>query len=329
MKMCFIGLRGHHGYTIEGLKQLPEIEVPAISPGCGDDISSLHGKLKEIGRDARMISDWRKMLDDEKPEMLCIDGPFDLHAEMCVESLKRGIHAFCEKPIALTIEDLDRVRKEYSKVKGIHLSSMVGLRYDPAFMTAWKQVKAGAIGKVKLITTQKSYSLGKRPDFFKKRSTYGGTIPWVGSHSIDWTYWFSGSKFKSVYAHHDSSDNFDQGDMEITALFMFEMQNGVLASGNIDYLRPKAAKTHGDDRVRIAGTEGVIEVMDKKVTLIDKNGTRQLDAVADRQIFVDFVMHIQGKSKSLVDAEQTFDLTEACLLARESADTGKVIKFGK
>ncbi|HBC89660.1 MAG TPA: gfo/Idh/MocA family oxidoreductase [Lentisphaeria bacterium] len=327
MKMCFIGFRGHHGYAVDGLKQLPELEVSAISAGCADDLAPLQEKLKGVGRTPPVSNDWRKMLDEVKPEMVCIDGPFDLHAEMCVEAIKRGIHVFCEKPIALSLDDLERVRKEYGRTKGIHLSSMVGLRYDPAFMSAWKQVKKGAVGKVKLITTQKSYGLGKRPDFFKVRSTYGGTIPWVGSHSIDWAYWFSGSKFKSVYARHDNSDNFGLGDMEMSALFMFEMQNGILASGNIDYLRPKAAKTHGDDRVRVAGTDGVIEVIDRKVTLIDKTGERQIEAVADRQIFVDFVRHIQGKSKSLVDAEQTFDLTEACLLARESADTGKIINF--
>jgi len=324
-----IGLRGHHGYVLDGLKLLPEIKVTGIGSGCEDDISPLKAKCEALGHNPKTFTDYRQMLDDEKPDIVCVDGPFELHAEMCVEALHRNINVFCEKPISLTITDLERVRKAFNSTSTVHLASMVGLRYAPAFMTAWKEVKNGAVGKVKMITTQKSYKLGKRSEFFKKRSTYGGTIPWVGSHSLDWIYWFSGSKFKSVYASHDSSDNFDLGDLEITSLYQAVMENGVLASGNIDYLRPASAPAHGDDRVRVAGTEGVIEVMGGKVNLMNASGNREIECKPDRQIFADFVHHVQGKSISLVDAEQTFDLTEACLLARESADSGKVMFFKK
>ena len=56
---------------------------------------------------------------------------------------------------------------------------------------------------------------------------------------------------------------------------MLTMRNGGVASVTLDYLRPAAAPTHGDERLRIAGTRGVIEtaLVEQKVTLITADST--------------------------------------------------------
>ena len=55
------------------------------------------------------------------------------------------------------------------------------------------------------------------------------------------------------------------GDLEATSQLMMTMQGGVCAQVSADYLRPANAPTHGDDRVRVVGTESVLEVRDDKV----------------------------------------------------------------
>ncbi len=327
MKLCMIGTRGHNNYVFGCLEELPGVKLSGI---CGSDESEcvlLASQCEQIGCKPEKFSNYREMFDAVKPDIVSIAGPMERHAEMCVEALNRKINVFCEKPIALTLEELDMIKKAYSENGFPHLVSMQGLRYEPAFLAAWNTVQNGGIGKVKLITAQKSYRLGTRPEFYKRRETYGGTIPWVGSHAIDWIYWFSGAGFKLVYAVHTAEDNFDHGDLEIAALCQFTMNNGVLASCNIDFLRPGKAPTHGDDRIRLAGTKGIVEVIDGKANLINQDGVSQLECKENPRLFTDFVRHVQGKSKALIDARQTFDLTEACLLARESADTGKPVCF--
>jgi hypothetical protein len=56
-------------------------------------------------------------------------------------------------------------------------------------------------------------------------------------------------------------------------------------------------------------------------------GGRRLPPVCDKQIFQDFVTHIETDAPALLDAQDTFDVTEACLLARQSADEGRIVKF--
>lgn len=81
----------------------------------------------------------------------------------------------------------------------------------------------------------------------------------------------------------------------------------------------------------IQGTvpEGVIEVREGKVLLIRERepGVQQVEAVCDRDIFRDFIEQVEGKSRALIGPRDTFDVTEACLLARLSADEGRVVAF--
>lgn len=44
-----------------------------------------------------VYDDWRKMLDEVRPDLVCVDGPYEFHAEMAAYSLKRGSGVFCEK----------------------------------------------------------------------------------------------------------------------------------------------------------------------------------------------------------------------------------------
>lgn len=329
MKLCMIGDRGHNGYVLDGLQAMPHVRVAGLSPGTEeDDVDRLQAWCDEHGHRPRVFAGYRRMLDEVEPGVVSVCGPFELHAQMCCEAFRRGIPVFCEKPVATTLADLQALRGAQAQA-GVHFAGMMGLRYEPAFHTAWRAVQEGAVGTVRLVNTRKSYKLGRRPAYYRRRETYGGTIPWVGSHAIDWILWFSGESFLSVYATHSAQHNHGHGDLEVSALCHFALTNQVFASASIDYLRPANAPTHGDDRIRVAGTGGVIEVRGGKVFLIndEADGEQTLPPACDRQIFCDFVEHIEGKTTALLGAEETLAVTEACLLARQSADEGRIVTF--
>lgn len=329
MKLCMIGDRGHNGYVLAGLRQMPRVRVVGLSPGTTqDDVADLKTWCDEHGHTPELFTDHREMLDMTEPDVVSICGPFESHAEMCIEAFRRNIHVFCEKPVAITLEGLEALESAYVETE-VHFAAMMGLRYDPAFYTAWSAVQDGAVGTVRLLNTRKSYKLGDRAPYYWRRETYGGTIPWVGSHAIDWVYWFSGESFISVCASHTTKYNQGCGDMEVSALCHFTLTNEVFASVSMDYFRPTNAPTHGDDRVRVVGTDGVIEVRGGEVFLIndETDSEERLATACDRQIFHDFVEHIEGKATSLLGGEETLTVTRACLLARRSADEGRWIGF--
>jgi predicted dehydrogenase len=326
VKLCMVGVRGHNDYVLTGLPQT-DVEVAGLCAATGDDVGDLQSRCQQLGHQPQIYGDPRQMLDELRPDLVSIAGPFEQQAQLCVEAFRRGQHVFCEKPVALTLEQLDTVAAERQQA-GVHLAAMMGLRYDPAFFCAWKAVQEGAVGQLRLLNTQKSYRLGRRRPYYHERATYGGTIPWVGSHAVDWVQWFTaGRAFESVYATHTPAHNSDHGDLEASALCHFTLADDVYASVSLDYLRPAAAPSHGDDRIRVVGTEGILEVCAGEVKLIAADGERRLTPSCDRQIFADFVAHITGETEALIGPEDTIAVTRACLLARESADTGKVVRF--
>lgn len=324
MKICIIGDRGHLHYVFSGLPALPEVEVVAISSGTPEDnVANLQAKCRQLGQAPQIHEDWMAMLDNIRPEIAVVCGPFELHAAMSAAAIERGIHVFCEKPVALSLDELSHLQAAY-KQANVHFAAMMGMRYEAPFYTAWRQVRAGAVGEIRLLNAQKSYRLGTRPAYYYRRETYGGTIPWVGSHAIDLIHWFSERDFLSVSASHSCAANGGMGDLETSALCQFRMAGDVVASASIDYFRPANAPSHGDDRLRVVGDRGVIEVRGGQVYLINdqQSGEVTVPLLAEQQIFCDFVARVQGQSAGLLTAADTFAVTKACLLARQSADEG-------
>ncbi|WP_020619966.1 Gfo/Idh/MocA family protein [Paenibacillus daejeonensis] len=333
LKLCTIGGSGHLAYVLRDLPRLPEVEWVGYAPGDEEEREETLAKTASLAKSAglevpRFFENWREMLDTQQPDVAAVDSHFARHATIGIETLRRGIHLFLEKPLATEREQLQELRLAYD-ASGVQLAAMHGLRYAPAFHAAWEAVQAGAIGRIKLMHAQKSYRLGERPAIYRSRDTYGGTIPWVGSHAVDWLLWFAGTEFRSVYAVHSSQDNAGHGDLEMTALCQFRMGGDIQASVSLDYLRPAGAPSHADDRIRIAGTAGIVEVRDGQALLIeaDSDGIHTLAPKPQPGIFEDFVRQLRTGESCRISAEESFAVTEACLLARTSADTGQAISF--
>ena len=234
MRICLIGVTGHIDYVFQGMAKDPACRILGVAPGSpGEKMERLAGRPEVSG--ARFYTDYRKMLDELRPEIAVVACHFCDHAKVTVEALARGCHVFVEKPLALTFEDLALVKEAYVAAQR-HLAAMFGLRYVPWFLTAWENVQKGMIGRIRLLNAQKSYKLGRREEFYHRRASYGGTLPWVGSHAIDWIHWFSGERFRSVFASHSRQFNRDHGELEVTALAQFTLTNEVFASVTLDYL---------------------------------------------------------------------------------------------
>lgn len=103
-----------------------------------------------------------------------------------------------------------------------------------------------------------------------------------------------------------------------------------MASVSADVMRPSSAPTHDDDRLRLVGSEGILEVRGGHVYVIDGKGERELSPVhTEKELFEEFMLEILGDGKCRVSAEDAFSATRTALAARESQDTGKTVRIGE
>jgi predicted dehydrogenase len=330
-KVAMIGTRGHFKTVLREMESMPSLRLIAMADGGGgDSLAPIEQWCREHGQAPKTFDDRRALLEMARPDVLVVCGPFEAHAAMCIDAIARGVHVITEKPAALTLAELDALSAACQRNPSVLVAGMMFSRYESGFWTAKHLIDSGAIGDVRLMNARKSYRLGKRDAHYHARETYGGTIPWVGSHAIDWVMWFAGDHaFQRVYATHSARDNGGNGTMERSAVCHFTLAGERFASVSVDVFRPENAPTHGDDWIRVVGTAGVIEARPGSVTLINagNDGTKLVPVSCGRGFLRDFVAHVEGRGRMAIDTQATLALTRACLLARQSADESRVIEF--
>ncbi|MDO4584743.1 MAG: Gfo/Idh/MocA family oxidoreductase [Planctomycetia bacterium] len=112
------------------------------------------------GGKAEMVMDYRKILDRNDIDTICIGTPDHWHTKICLDALDAGKHVFCEKPLTLTIRE-DQVIREKAKANP-NLVFAVGTQRRcemPRFTRAVNMVQHGLLGKMKRVLV----SLAKPP----------------------------------------------------------------------------------------------------------------------------------------------------------------------
>ena len=105
------------GQTVAALCDVEEEKARALAAGTG---------LLNVP----IFTDFETMLDRVRPDVLHICTPHDLHAPMTVAALGRGIHVLCEKPLAITEEQLCAVLAAEQK-SAAFLGVCQQNRYEP------------------------------------------------------------------------------------------------------------------------------------------------------------------------------------------------------
>lgn len=320
-KIVMAGLSGHFEYALPYMKA-HGLSFAAIYADPREETAGGRARLEKAGFAVPTVGS-EEELYELSPEICIVNSIPGLNSGFAMRALEHGCSVFCEKPIATERSALSELYSAF-RASGKHLAAMFGTSFTPHVAAAAEAAKLA--GEPRLITAQKSYRMGNREAFYSKRALYGGTIPWVSIHSLDWLYTITGLLPVEVRAFHDRRYNRGNGDMETDAACSFILENGACFLCTADYLRPSGAPTHDDDRFRIAGTDGIIEIAGGRVKITGKEGERDAENRAPRDIFEDFLAGADGKP-CVNTAKKAFLLTAAALAARDAADTGKTVKI--
>lgn len=320
-QMAYIGGYGHWFCVARELKNRGG--VAGVAPAyAGEDLSAF-GTYDVLPADLPIFDSADSLLQQTSPDVVVVSTRPDHIAGAIIQAAEAGCDIISEKPLGLNAEELRRVR-DAVRSNDIRLLPMLSMRTEPVFLKARELYRSGVIGEAVLINARKSYRFGDRPEWFGERSKYGGTFPWVGIHAVDMIHFITGVEFKSVSARHSNFAHPQRQDCEDGCAALYELSNGAFATASVDLLRPEAAPTHGDDWIRIAGTEGVLEASANEgaVKLLNSSGESVVKADAGTVSF--YAEFFEARRSSLVGADDGFLLTEAALCARDSADQGGI-----
>lgn len=323
--LALIGLKGHTHIVLEALPGLPEVQILAVADYSPDALKRVP-EFPGATKGTRCYSDYRELLANHQPEIVVEAGTDRDRAEVLVACAERGIHLVSEKPLAIDLAGVERVRQAVERA-GVTLTMLLTMRCEPPYLAIRKAVAEGLIGEVTQAGAQKSYRLGERPAWQKSRSTFSGIIPFIGIHALDLIRWSTGREFTEVMGYSANVGHPEMGELEDNASVIARLDNGASVAVRLDYCRPAAAPSHGDDRLRIAGNRGVIETIGGRVTLItQEEAPRDLPLPEPVSFFADFLESLHRKREPFIPFADCLRTSEVALRAREAAETGRPVK---
>jgi predicted dehydrogenase len=330
MRLGLIGSTGHWHTYAPALGEVEGLTLAAVAPAGPEETLGAFDHAPGLTPETRRYDDARKMLDAERLDMVQVCGRNDRIPGWTRIALERGRPIMAEKPMAMDLPTLE-VLFDTARKTGAALVPMHTMRGTAELAAVHRAVRAGEIGEPLLSFSQKTYKWGRsRPDFYRSRETFPGLAPWVGIHAFDWLYWILGDVFTEVMGREGTTARPGFRACGSQAAFVLTMHGGGVASVTLDYLRPEPAPTHGDERLRIAGTRGVIEtaLVDRRVTLITAdNRARTLPLKRPVDLFTQFVRSLRGEAPVPLTLHEGCRITEIAIKAQQAADTGQVVSL--
>jgi scyllo-inositol 2-dehydrogenase (NAD+) len=277
-------------------------------------------------------------LSNSEFDAVVITTPTFSHPEFTIEAAENKIHVFCEKPMALTAGDCNRMIKACNDA-GVILQIGFMRRFDPGFVLAKKIIDEGTIGRP-LIIKSVGHGPGLPGRWALDNKKSNGMLAEVNSHDFDSIRWLSGEEYEKVYAvagNLNSSEIKEEfPDFYDTATVSLTLENGTF--GLIDCLCPCF---YGyDARAEIVGSKGIVFIGSLKdsttVTCTRENKIvinqtiswkkRFHEAyVAEDRHFVDCILN---NREPLVDGMDGKKAVEAVIAANDSILKGQPVEPG-
>lgn len=254
-----------HGESVA--RRLVDAELVAVA----DPAPGAAAKLAEaLGADAS-YPDVAEMLSHPALDAVIIATPARFHTNILVQAAEAGKAIFCEKPMALTLEDADRGIAA-AKAAGVPLQVGFNRRWDQAFFEGREAIDAGKVGAVQLIRslTRDPGPFGGDPDRIPLWTIFYETL----IHDFDTLLWLNpGAKPVEVFAMADAlvrSDARDKGFLD-TAVVNIRFDNGSIAVAEANF----SAMYGYDIRGEVFGSGGMVTMGDVRrssMTLFDATG---------------------------------------------------------
>ena len=129
-----VALIGCGAIAFNHFKALEHVENAKVVALCDLKPEKCADYINKFGLDARIYTDYIEMYDTEKPDAVHITTPHYLHAEMTVAALERGIDVFLEKPMCISIEEIEQILEAEKKS-----TARVCVSFQNRFLTAVRE----------------------------------------------------------------------------------------------------------------------------------------------------------------------------------------------
>lgn len=317
------------------------VAVCDVLPEHMDAVLEKHGLQSDPK--IRRYTDYKELLDQEKPELVSIATESGSHAEIALEAIDRGIHVIIEKPMAMSISDAEEIIRR-SRKKGVKVSACHQNRFNVAVQKMRKALEDGRFGTLSHGSVHIRWNRNK--DYYDQapwRGTWakdGGTLMNQCIHGIDLLRWTFGDAVDTVYGLTRQVEH-PYLEAEDVGMALVRFKNGAIATieGTVNVYPRNLEETlyvfGQTGTVKIGGTStNNIDVWDFKDEKDEDKGNKGLKEQTSNvygnghtSLFRDVIEAIEEDREPYVDAVAGRNALELVLAIYKSMKEGCPVKL--
>jgi len=287
----------------------------------------------------QVFGSYEEMLESGEVDAVYIGLPNHLHSEWTVKALQEGIHVLCEKPFAISLDEVDAViaaRDKFGKV----VAEAFMYRHHPQTKIVKEWVQEGKLGEVTLIRGAFDFKMGlegRKPESLNVRMVpeFGGGCLWdVGVYPLSYIQFLMGGPPDWVYGSQEL------GSTEVDEVFAGQMGYKT-EYGEVLTQISCSFNTPFHTFIEVIGTEGRLHIsrpftsMDRKPLVIftdHKDRSKEIQ-IPKKSLYLGEVEDLQNAvldgSPTLISLKETRNHIRTTLALHESARTGHAVRLFK
>jgi D-xylose 1-dehydrogenase (NADP+, D-xylono-1,5-lactone-forming) len=274
----------------------------------------------------RAHGSYEALLADPEIDVIYNPLPNHLHAEWTIRAVEAGKHVLCEKPLALTMEEVDAIRSA-ARQHGRVVAEAFMYRHHPQTLRVQELVKSGKLGDVRLVRGSFTYVLGRDTDVRLEPAMGGGSIWDVGCYPISYARTVLEADPLEVHGWQVTGPT----GIDETFIGQMRFKNGIFAQFDSSFALPFHTF------VEIVGSQGTLNIprpfkpgIDEKIYLTrgDKTETIRVKGqelyIGEVEDMADAILLGRAPRISLEDSRAN---VAAILDLLESARSGKAVRM--
>jgi len=322
-----------HAESITALEEANLVAVCDIVDEKAEEFANKYNAKKYLNFD--------EMLENPEIDVVNICTPSGIHAELAIKAIEKGKHVMIEKPIAMSVEDADRIIEAANRM-GVKAAAVHQNRFNDSIQMTRKAMEEGRFGKmshgVASIRWNRNQGYYDQAPWRGTRENDGGTLMNQCIHNIDLLRWMMGP-VKKVSGN--TATRFRRIEMEDVGVATIEFESGAL--GIIEGAST-IYPTNLEETLNLFGETGTVVVGGIAVNKIEKwrfseNFKEEEEIIVNGQaenpptvygfghqlIIKDFIDAIKEDRDPYVTLEDGKNVLQIVLAIYESAEKDQVI----
>jgi predicted dehydrogenase len=192
-------------WGILGTARINRALVPPLRASKRNTLAAIASRDPARARDAaaqwdvpQAYGSYEALVADPAIDVVYIPLPNDLHAEWTVRAARAGKHVLCEKPLAISLAEVDRIRAA-AQAAGVVVAEAFMYRHHAQTLKVRELVGSGALGEVRIVRGSFTFNLDRPGDVRLQPAKGGGCLWDVGCYPVSFARFVLGEEPREAF----------------------------------------------------------------------------------------------------------------------------------